>query len=158
MTAQSSLRYLDDMSRRGAKAEPDLFTLPERKGEPAPLASRPLLLPDDLVSSLRLLADADLHRLRAAVAEEVERRGPPTSGGARERSKQQVRPSAAPGTASSRRPRTSASVPAAPAVTAGKASAIRAAFRAGLKPATIARQFGVPQSLVQQVLQGEGRS
>jgi hypothetical protein len=38
-----------------------------------------------------------------------------------------------------------------------KTSAIRAAFRARLKPAIIARQFGVPQSVVRQVLQGEGR-
>ena len=141
------------MSRRSARTEPDLFTLPERKTEPAP---RPVLLPDDLVSSLRQLADADLKRLRSAVENEVARRGLPR--GSRERSEREVRPSAAPRSASSRRPRNTPSVPVAPAVTTGKASAIRAAFRAGLKPAAIARQFGVPQSVVQQVLQGEGRS
>src|SRR3954447_25724917 len=67
------------MPRRGAKTEPDLFTLPERRIEPAPLPSRPVLLPDDLVCSLRLFADAELERLQAAVVNEVARRGPPNS-------------------------------------------------------------------------------
>ena len=139
------------MSLRGAKTEPDLFTLPGRKIEPAPLPSRPVLLPDDLVCSLRLLADAELERLQAAVVNEVARRGPPTPplGRASDPSderERRVRTAAAPKPASSR------------GVTAGKANAIRAAFRAGMKPATIARQFGVPQSVVRQVLQGEGRS
>ena len=135
------------MSRPGAKTEHDLFTLPRRKIEPAPLPSRPVLLPDDLVCFLRLLPDAELERLQAAVVNEVARRGPPTpraSDPSNERERR-VRTSAAP-------------KPASPGVTARKANAIRAAFQAGLKPATIARQFGVPQSVVRQVLQGEGRS
>ena len=157
VTGQASAAYLGEMPRRGAKTEPDLFTLPERKTQPAPLPSRPVLLPDDLVSCLRQLADADLERLQSAVVNEVARRGPPkpplgrASDPTAERERR-VRTSAAP------RPRNSPSVPVAPAVTAGKANAIRAAFRAGLKPAIIARQFGVPQSVVRQVLQGEGRS
>ena len=149
VTGQASAAYLGEMPRRGAKTEPDLFTLPERKRQPAPLPSRPVLLPDDLVSCLRQLADADLERLQSAVVNEVARRGPPTpplgraSDPTAERERR-VRTSAAP------RPRDSPSVPVAPAVTAGKANAIRAAFRAGLKPATIARQFGVPQSVVRE--------
>ena len=77
VTGQASAAYLGEMPRRGAKTEPDLFTLPERKIEPAPLPSRPVLLPDDLVCSLRLLADAELERLQAAVVNEVARRGLP---------------------------------------------------------------------------------
>jgi hypothetical protein len=130
------------------KTEPDLFTLPRRKIEPAPLPSRPVLLPDDLVCSLRLLADAELERLQAAVVNEVARRPTGPFGLASDPSDERER-----------RVRTSAAPkPASPGITAGKANAIRAAFRAGLKPATIARQFGVPQSVVRQVLQGEGRS
>jgi hypothetical protein len=150
VTGQASAAYLGEMPRRGAKTEPDLFTIPERKTQPAPLPSRPVLLPDDLVSCLRQLADEDLERLQSAVVNEVARRGPPTpplgraSDPSAERQRR-VRISAAP-------------KPASPGVTAGKANAIRAAFRAGLKPATIARQFGVPQPVVRQVLQGEGRS
>ena len=124
-----------------------LFTLPERKTRPALLPSRPVLLPDDLVSSLRQLVDAELERLQAAVVNEVARRGAPTP---------PVGRASDPSDERERRVRTSAA-PKPPGVTAGKANAIRAAFRAGLKPATIARQFGVPQSVVRQVLQGEGR-
>ena len=142
--------YLGGMSRRDARPEPDLFTLPRRKIEPAPLPNRPVLLPDDLVYSLRLLADAELGRLQAAVVNEVARRGPPTP---------PLGLASDPSDERERRVRTSAAPkPASPGITAGKANAIRAAFRAGLKPATIARQFGVPQSVVRQVLQGEGRS
>ena len=145
--------YLGEMSRRDARPEPDLFTLPERKIEPAPLPSRPVLLPDDLVSSLRLLADAELERLQSAVVNEVARRGPPTPPLGR---------ASDPSDERERRVRTISSPQTrqfpSSGVTAGKANAIRAAFRAGLKPATIARQFGVPQSVVRQVLQGEGRS
>src|SRR6188472_2151925 len=110
------------MSRPGAKTEPDLFTLPRRKTQPAPLPNRPVLLPDDLFSCLRQLADADLERLQSAVVNEVTRRGP--SPGVARATEREVRPSAAP------RPRNSPSVPVAQAVTAGKASAVRAAFRA----------------------------
>ena len=150
VTDQASAAYLGEMPRPGAKTEPDLLTLPERKIEPAPLPSRPVLLPDDLVSSLRQLADAELERLQSAVVNEVARRGPPTP---------PLRRASDPSDERERRVRTSAAPkPASPGVTAGKANAIRAAFRAGLKPATIARQFGVPQSVVRQVLQGEGRS
>ena len=138
------------MSRPGAKTEPDLFTLPRRKIEPAPLPSRPVLLPDDLVCSLRLLADAELKRLQVAVLNEVARRGLPTPPLGR---------ASDPSDERERRVRTaSAPKPDSPGVTAGKANAIRAAFRAGMKPATIARQFGVPQPAVRQVLQAEGRS
>ena len=122
----------------------------EAKIEPAPLPSRPVLLPDDLVSCLRQLADADLERLQSAVVNEVARRGLP---------KPPLGRVSDPSDEQERRVRTSAAPkPASPGVTAGKANAIRAAFRAGLKPATIARQFGVTQSVVRQVLQAEGRS
>src|SRR3954449_6570585 len=100
-TGQASAAYLAEMPRRGAKTEPDLFTLPERKTRPAPLPSRPVLRPDDLVSSLRQLVDAELERLQATVVNEVARRGLPApqlgrasgSSGERER---RVRTAAAP--------------------------------------------------------------
>ena len=37
-------------------------------------------------------------------------------------------------------------------VPTGKANLIRAAFKAGLKPAAIAREFGISQSVVRGVL------
>ena len=90
VTGQSSSAYPGEMSRPGAKTEPDLFTLPGQKTEPAPLSSRPVLLPDDLVCSLRLLADAELERLQAAVVNEVARRGPPPRGRASDRTRRSV--------------------------------------------------------------------
>ncbi len=87
-------RYLGGMSRRDARHEPDLVTLPERKTEPAPLPIRPVPLPDDLVSCLRQLADVDLERLQSAVVNEVTRRGPPP--GVARATEREVRPSAAP--------------------------------------------------------------
>lgn len=127
---------------------PDLFEEVPRPREPhsAKLAKRAVpkvILPTDLEASLALLSDADLERLGAALAQELARRGAapppetmaPTSSGPERRS-----PKAAQVTG--------------PAVAAGKANAIRAAFQAGLKPAAIARQFGVPQALVREVLQG----
>ena len=80
------------MSRRGAKTEPDLFTLPERKIEPAPLPSRPVLLPDDLVSSLRLVGG---RRVGASSGSRGKRSRAPrpanTPFGARERSERRAR-------------------------------------------------------------------
>ena len=41
-------------------------------------------------------------------------------------------------------------------LTPGKLSAVRAAFKAGVRPSKIAKQFGVSQSDVRKVLAGEG--
>jgi hypothetical protein len=40
----------------------------------------------------------------------------------------------------------------------GKMNAVRAAFKAGLKPSQIARQFGISQADVRKALAGDGRS
>jgi transposase-like protein len=42
-------------------------------------------------------------------------------------------------------------------LTKGKLNAVRAAFKAGVKPSAIARQFGISQSLVREALATEGR-
>jgi hypothetical protein len=46
----------------------------------------------------------------------------------------------------------------APAVslTPGKLNAVRAAFKAGVTPSKIAKQFGIPQSDVRKVIVSEG--
>ena len=61
-----------------------------------------------------------------------------------------------------RLPRASASHPltredAAGSLTTGKLNAVRAAFKAGVKPSAIARQFGISQSDIRKALATEAR-
>jgi len=51
----------------------------------------------------------------------------------------------------------STATPSAATLTTGKLNAVRAAFKAGVKPSAIARQFGISQSDVRKVLATEGR-
>jgi hypothetical protein len=107
--------------------------------------SRPRIgLPSDLSGSLKHLDDAQLQRLHEAVALEVSRRN-----------QTPVRNEPAT-TASSRGHNDSAS--RIDELPAGKANLIRASFKAGVKPAVIARTFGISQSLVSRVLGRTGKS
>jgi hypothetical protein len=91
------------------------------------------VLPKDLPSAIRQLEDQELDRLLAAVLAEQKRRG--------------------------RKPAVSIQTPDLPQteavatpLTPGKLSAVRAAFKAGVKPAQIARQFGLSLSDVRKAL------
>src|SRR6185503_17230351 len=102
------------------------------------LASQPRdLLPKDLEGALKRLHDSEVDALLAVVTSEAERRG--------------------------RLPRASASKAptledAGCSLTKSKLNAVRAAFKAGVKPSAIARQFGISQSDVRRVLaQGKRR-
>jgi predicted DNA binding protein len=88
------------------------------------------LLPKDLAGALKRLDSAELDALLAAVTTEAERRG-------------RLPPSTA--------------TPSAATLTTGKLNAVRAAFKAGVKPSAIAQQFGISQSDVRKVLATEGR-
>ena len=89
----------------------------------------PYLLPADLDRALRHLDDAQLDRLRVAVAAEARRRGRPDG------------KTSEPG--ARRRP--------AP-VTPGQERLVLAAFEAGLKPAAIAREFRLARVQVESVV------
>ena len=111
-------------------------------------AGRPrYVLPFDLSGSLRHLDDDQLDRLLRAVAEEARRRGcpvddeasvPPDSGSGKT-------PAGAPPAGVKSRARLRPIPP-------GQAKVIRAAFEAGVKRATIARQFRVSRAQVEQVV------
>jgi hypothetical protein len=94
------------------------------------------VLPNDLPTAIKHLDDNELEQLLAAVAAEQQRRGkkPPTP------------------------KKTLSKRMEAPAVTLtiGKLNAVRAAFKAGVRPSKIAKQFGIPQSEVRQVIASEG--
>jgi len=114
-------------SMKPAPSTPDLFaanpiprTQPEADGKTAqPLLSK------DLAGTLRHLDDVELDRLFAAVTDEAERRG--------------RLPKAGPASTASRGEQTSV------ALTRGQLNAVRAAFKAGVKPSVISRQFGISQ-------------
>ncbi len=42
-------------------------------------------------------------------------------------------------------------------LTVGKLNAVRAAFKAGVTPTKIAKQFGIPQAEVRKVIASEGK-
>jgi hypothetical protein len=137
------------MGTRGRSSKPDLFSSTpahethSRSSElsgsspsinhppPSPIPSRHVL-PADLPSAIKYLDDHELDQLLSAVTAEQRRRGKklPT-----EMSRE-------------RRVEVVAAVP----LTQGKLNAVRAAFKAGITPSRIARQFGISQSDVRKAL------
>ena len=129
---------------------PDLFSaLPQAKAPARPAALRVKakpdnlalahhLLPKDLAGALKHLDDAELDALLVAVTTEAERRG-------------RLRPSPA----KQSQPRKAED--GLGSLTSGQLNAVRAAFKAGVKPSVIARQFRLSQSEVRKALAVEGR-
>ena len=101
---------------------------------PSPIPSRHVL-PADLPNAVKHLDDQQLDQLLAAVIAEQKRRG-------------KKLPAEMPGK------RRVEMVAAAP-LTLGKLNAVRAAFKAGVTPSRIARQFGISQSDVRKALASE---
>jgi hypothetical protein len=147
-------------TRRPAETTPDLFSaLPTvmaagpsavSKGKAGPngLASQQRhFLPTDLAGALKRLDDVEIDALLAAVTTEAERRGrrPPDP------AKKRV-------AAAKPQRRQKVAEDGAGSLTTGKLNAVRAAFKAGVKPSAIARQFGISQSDVKKALaQGSRR-
>jgi len=93
-------------------------------------------LPADLPTAIRQLDNQEFDRLLAAVLAEQKRRGGKISGsGGNSRQRQVEVPSSLP---------------------QGQLNAVRAAFKAGITPSRIARQFGISQSDVRKALAGGG--
>ena len=141
-------------TRRPAETTPDLFSalptvtaagpsaVPKDKAGPDSLASQQRhFLPEDLAGALERLDDVEIDALLAAVTAEAERRGRRPPRRAKEKAvpdpKPQQRQEAEDGAGS---------------LTTGKLNAVRAAFKAGVKPSAIARQFGISQSDVRKAL------
>src|SRR6478672_4811852 len=133
---------------RMGSTTPDLFsTVGDRFSSPvSPLSSSPAntsnvrhVLPRDLPNAMKRLTDPELDQLVAAALAEQQRRGrkPPALD------------------ESSRRRRFE-EVPLS--LTSGKLNAVRAAFKAGITPSRIARQFGISQSDVRKALAGGASS
>jgi len=101
--------------------------------EPAAASSQSYALPANLPSALSHLDDDQLDRLLAAVMAEQQRRG-----------------KTLPVTIETARKQRTKEVPTN--LTLGKLNAVRAAFKAGVTPSRIARQFGVTLADVRKAL------
>ena len=115
---------------------PDLFSQageiskpPSKLPSPTASAATRHVLPKDLPRAIKQLEDRELDELLSAVLAEQKRRRLPTEN--KDFHKPQVE-----------------EVP----LTTGKLNAVRAAFKAGVTPSRIARQFGLSQSQVRKAL------
>jgi len=142
-------------TRRPAETTPDLFSAPPTATAAEPsavpkgkagsdnLASHPRhFLPKDLAGALKRLDDAEIDALLAAVTTEAERRGRRPPSRAKEKPASTAKP----------QPRHAPAEDGAGSLTTGKLNAVRAAFKAGVKPSAIARQFGISQFDVRKAL------
>jgi hypothetical protein len=128
------------MGTRARSSTPDLFSsrpAGEARSQPSesigsPSAASRRILPADLPNAIRHLNDQELDQLLSAVIAEQKRRG-----------------NKSPAKISRKQP---VNAVAAVPLTQGKLNAVRAAFRAGITPSRIARQFGISQSDIRQAL------
>jgi hypothetical protein len=103
-------------------------------------APPPYALPTNLPSSLRHLDDDQLDRLLSAVLAEQQARGNKNP----------------PKLDEPRRQKRTKEVDAPP-LTQGKLNAVRAAFKAGVRPSRIAREFGISHADVRRALASDGK-
>jgi hypothetical protein len=141
---------------RPRQATPDLLaTAPSGETSPRPTkqvassgSDRRHVLPKDLPNAVRHLTDQELDRLIAASLEEAKRRGRSPAG------MQADKPVAKRSSRTDDRRQVES---AAVSLTRGQINAVRAAFKAGIKPSLISRQFGISQSDVRKVLGARAR-
>jgi hypothetical protein len=154
------------------RTTPDLFSTGAAKGgSSAPLTKSPAaeattdtapprhILPKDLPNALKHLSDGELDFLHAATLEEMKRRGRKPPGVktdlqtlrhrfvVRAESPRRLHPT---------KKRQHVDIGEVP-LTQGKLNAVRAAFKAGVTPSRIARQFGISQSNVRKALASDER-
>lgn len=94
------------------------------------------VLPSDLPTAIKHLNDQELEQLLAAVTAEQQRRGKKPPALKKTISRQVETP--------------------AVTLSIGKLNAVRAAFKAGVRPSKIAKQFGISQSDIRKVIASEG--
>ena len=145
---------------------PDLFSTGRLDGSPSnnpPQAvpgrpTRRAALPKDLPRAIRYLEDRELDWLLRAATEEAKRRG-------RAMPMAEVSPTNTPAASSEPIPKETKSPcrpthqrqirPAAASLARGQVNAVRAAFKAGVTPSRIARQFGLSHADVRKALSSD---
>ena len=142
------------------RTAPDLFSTATASASPAAKATTETepqrhVLPKDLPNAIKHLSDGELDFLHAATLEEMKRRGRTPQGVETDlqtlRSRFNARPDLKkqPSQTSKRR---QVDIAEAPRLAQGKLNAVRAAFKAGVTPSRIAKQFGISQSDVRKAL------
>lgn len=97
------------------------------------------VLPKDLASAIKQLDDQELDLLLAAALAEQKRRGRTPAKSVEPQEKRCIETITV-------------------HLTPGKLNAVRAAFKVGIRPSLIARQFGLSQTDVRRALAGEART
>jgi hypothetical protein len=136
--------------RRSEPTTPDLFSAFSKTKAPEPVSSNKVdqasqprhFLPKDLAGALKRLDDAEIDALLSAVTAEAGHRN-------------RLPSSPAKGTIA--QPRQARAEHAASSLTKGQLNAVHAAFKVGVRPSAIARQFGISQSNVRKALAAEVR-
>jgi hypothetical protein len=157
---------------RAEQSMPDLFSTdrvgddpaapPKQDGAPTAAAAPPVpryILPRDLPQAVKQLSDGELDQLLGVVLEEAKRRGrplPSIAAGSTQSSRHptDLLPRRSPSSEKTSKPRKLEA--AEISLTRGQLNAVRAAFKAGITPSRIARQFGISQSDVRKALAGKG--
>jgi hypothetical protein len=138
---------------RNASSTPPKPDTTEATTETAP---RRHVLPKNLPNALKHLRDGELDFLHAATLEEMKRRGRTPQGVETDlqtlRGRFDVRSNLMKTRSTATEKRQHVDIAQAPPLTQGKLNAVRAAFKAGVTPSRIARQFGISQSNVRKAL------
>ena len=136
------------------RTAPDLFPTTTASASPAPKATtegepQRHVLPKNLPNAIKHLSDAELDFLHATTLDEMKRRGRKPKGVETDlqtlRNRFDIRPDL------KKQPSE------APRLAQGKFNAVHAAFKAGVTPSRIAKQFGISQSDVRKALASDER-
>jgi hypothetical protein len=133
-TSPNRLSVLDASSRTGQASSPaqsSVFATHDTEVKPT---SR-YVLPSDLEAAIRHLDDQQLEKIVSAALEERTRRKKPMVHDKSQRNAEAI----------------------SPPLPQGKLNAVRAAFKAGITPARIAREFGISRADVQRTLAGDAK-
>jgi hypothetical protein len=133
------------------RTAPDLFPTATASASPTSKAAtetapQRYVLPKNLRSAVKHLSDGELDLMHAATLEEMKRRG---------RTPQSEDLHARPASMKTKSPPTekrSLLSAAEVSLTRGRVNAVRSAFKAGITPSRIAREFGISQSDVRKAL------
>jgi hypothetical protein len=155
-------------ARRTAKTIADLFSTSSvyapRKPPavvpdiPAEASKARHLLPKNLPGALAHLETAEIDSLPAAVIGEARRRDRLPQSLKKASLSSDMPTKKTPEKVLGSRSRQSDAVEREALLKQGQINAVRAAFKAGVKPSTIARKFGIPQSLVRKAIASGAQS